>query len=43
VREARQLGHGNITRLLQTAEKSSRHGYEDATVIYETTLTPNTG
>lgn len=43
IREVRLLGHGNISRLLIQADKSSRHVYGDATVVYETPLNPSTG
>ncbi|KAH3734109.1 hypothetical protein DPMN_040549, partial [Dreissena polymorpha] len=44
VRDVRNLGHGNITRLLSLKEKhGGRYSYGDVTVVYECTLAPSAG
>ena len=43
VKEARHLGHGNISRLLGLADKHRSLNYGDVVLVYEATLTPGCG
>ena len=43
VKDVKFLGHGNINRLLNAAEKHKKHQHTDVTIHYETALVAKNG
>ena len=43
VKDVKFLGHGNINRIMTTAEKHKKHQHTDFTIHYETALVAKTG